>query len=82
MVQMTNKSRRSAARRSKIIAKVLVPKRATEVVTEKTYTTTAPEVEIRKPATLAQALSEPAVAVVKPKKKVRKVIERRIRRAA
>jgi hypothetical protein len=47
----------------------------TDVVTEKTYITTEPEIEIRKPATLAQALTEPAVAVVKPKTKVRKEIQ-------
>jgi len=41
---------------------VELPKPTTEVVTEKTYVTTEPEVEIRKPGTLAQALTEPAVA--------------------
>ena len=46
---------------------------ATEVVTERTYITTKPEVEIRKPATLAQALTEPEVAVLKPKTKVTRV---------
>jgi hypothetical protein len=50
----------------------------TDVVTEQTEVTTEPEVEIRKPATLAQALTEPATAVVKPNTKVRrKVIERK-----
>jgi len=52
----------------------VVPRPVTDVVTEKTYITTEPEIEIRKPATLAQALTEPAVAVVKPKTKVRKEI--------
>jgi hypothetical protein len=51
-------------------------------VTEKTYVTTEPEVEIRKPATLAQALTEPAVAVVKPKSRVRKEVVERTRRTA
>ena len=46
---------------------------ATEVVTERTYITTKPEVEIRKPATLAQALTEPEVAVLKPKTKVTRI---------
>ena len=46
---------------------------ATEVVTERTYITTKPELEIRKPATLAQALTEPEVAVLKPKTKVTRV---------
>jgi len=52
-----------------------------DVVTEKTYVTTEPEVEIRKPATLAQALTEPAVAVVKPKRMVRKEVARTRRSA-
>jgi hypothetical protein len=59
-----------------------VPRPATDVVTEKTYITTEPEVEIRKPATLAQALTEPAIAVVKPKSKVRKEVVARTRRVA
>jgi hypothetical protein len=37
------------------------------VTTETTRIKTEPVVEIRRPATLAQALTEPAVAVVKPK---------------
>jgi len=54
--------------------------RTIDVITEKTYVTTEPEIEIRKPATLAQALTEPAVAVVKPRSRVRKqVIIRRSR---
>jgi len=59
-----------------------VPKPVTDVITEKTYVTTEPEIEIRKPATLSQALTEPAVAVVKPKTKVRKEIETKTRRRA
>jgi hypothetical protein len=59
-----------------------VPKATTDVVTEKTYVTTEPEVEIRKPATLAQALTEPAVAVVKPKSAVRKEVVARKRLSA
>jgi len=68
-------------RRERIVA-VVAPEPVTEVVNEKTYTTTVPEIEIRKPATLAQALTEPAVAVVKPNKKVRRVVQRTTRRAA
>src|SRR5262245_18264363 len=73
-----------AARRvpAAITVDVLVPKRTTDVITEKTYVTTEPEVEIRKPATLAQALTEPAVAVVKPKSRVRKEVIKRTRRSA
>jgi hypothetical protein len=37
-----------------------------------TEITTEPKVEIRKPSTLAQALTEPAVAVVKPETTVTK----------
>lgn len=61
---------RTAAPRSVKPVEVLEPEPATEVVTERTYITTKPEIEIRKPATLAQALTEPAVAVLKPKTKV------------
>ena len=61
---------------------VPVAEATTDVVTEKTYVTTQPVVEIRKPATLAQALTEPAVAVVKPKSTVRKEIVKRTRRRA
>ena len=64
------------------IVVVEVPKPTTEVVTEKTYVTTEPEVEIRKPGTLAQALTDPAVAVVKPKSRVRKEVVSRTRRLA
>ena len=73
---------RKAVRRRPAVITVAVPvaRRTTEVITEKTYVTTEPEVEIRKPATLAQALTEPAIAVVKPKSTVRKqVIIRRSR---
>jgi hypothetical protein len=58
------------------------PKPTTEVVTEKTYITSEPEVEIRTPGTLAQALTEPAVAVVKPKSRVHKEVTTRTRRSA
>ena len=61
---------RSAAPRSVKPVDAQEPEPATEVVTERTYITTKPELEIRKPATLAQALTEPAVAVLKPKTKV------------
>jgi len=50
------------------------------VTTETTEITTEPRVEVRKPATLAQALTEPAVAVIKPETKVTKT--RRTRRVA
>jgi hypothetical protein len=63
------------------VNRVAVPEPVTDVVTEKTYITTEPEIEIRKPATLAQALTEPAVAVVKPKTKIKRV-RAKTRRAA
>jgi hypothetical protein len=63
-------------------AKAVVIEPVTDVVTERTYVTTEPEVEIRRPATLAQALTQPPVAVVKPKKKVRRQVVARTRRAA
>jgi hypothetical protein len=59
-----------------------VPKPVTDVVTEKTYVTTESEVEVRKPATLAQALAEPEVVVTKPKTRVRKEVVSRTRRRA
>lgn len=64
---------RSAAPRSVKLVDVREPEPATEVVTERTYITTKPELEFRKPATLAQALTEPEVAVLKPKTKVTRV---------
>jgi len=39
--------------------------------------TTEPEIEIRKPATLAQALAEPAIAVVKNKTRVKSTVQKR-----
>jgi hypothetical protein len=50
------------------------------ITTERTEITTRPTVEIRRPATLAQALTEPAIAVVKPETEVSKT--RKIRRVA
>jgi hypothetical protein len=46
-----------------------------EVVTT-TRVRTVPKIEVRRPGTLAQALTEPAVAVVKPQTRV---VERRVR---
>jgi hypothetical protein len=51
------------------------------IVTETRRITTEPKIEIRKPATLAQALTEPEAAVVKPETKAR-VVRRSVRRAA
>jgi hypothetical protein len=60
---------------------VRTPKPVTAEVTEKRVITTEPEVEIRRPATLSQALTQPPVAVVKPRTTVRNV-ERKTRRVA
>jgi hypothetical protein len=76
------RANRSTSRDVVSIDRAVVPKPVTDVVIEKTYITTEPEVEIRKPATLAQALTEPAVAVVKPKTKVRKEIQTKTLRRA
>lgn len=79
----TQKRKRTKVRSRRVpVIEVPVPKPTTEVLTEKTYVTTEPEVEIRKPGTLAQALTEPAVAVVKSKSRVRKEVVSRTRRPA
>jgi hypothetical protein len=78
----TTKALKLVKRKRRVVARIVTPKPVTEVVTEKTYTTTEPEVEIRKPATLSQALTERAEVVVKPKKRVRRVVERSTRRAS
>jgi len=62
-----------AARGNKKQRKVVVEER-TELVTE-------PEVETRRPATLAQALTERGVRVVKPRTRVTRV-DRKVTRAA
>jgi len=76
--QRPKKSRTSRSSRRKIVAidaitaEPVTLEPVTNVVTEQTEVTTEPEVEIRRPATLAQALTQPPVAVVKPKTKVRR----------
>jgi hypothetical protein len=79
-----SRTRARASRSTAVVSieRAVVAEPVTDVITEKTYITTEPEVEIRKPATLAQALTEPAVAVVKPKTKVRKEIHSTIRKRA
>jgi hypothetical protein len=78
---MPRKTKKAGSKSSSVMT-VEMPKPTTEVVTEKTYVTTEPEVEIGKPRTLAQALTEPAVAVVKPKRTLRKEVASRSRRTA
>ncbi|HUR36691.1 MAG TPA: hypothetical protein VM009_02665 [Terriglobales bacterium] len=76
-------SRKDAAKKSskttvrKKTTVVRMPKPVTEVVTEQRVITTKPEVEIRRPATLAHALTQPPVAVVKPKTTVKAIRSRR-----
>lgn len=77
-----NKTRTKSGRRKvltdTITSETLVTKPVKDVVTEQTEVTTEPEIEIRRPATLARALTQPPVAVVKPKTKVRRrVIQRK-----
>jgi hypothetical protein len=73
-----SRSRRKVVAMDTITAQPVAVKPVKDVVTEQTEVTTEPEVEIRRPATLAQALTQPPVAVVKPKTKVRRrVIERK-----
>jgi hypothetical protein len=81
--QISKSSRKRTGSRPRRSATVLrVPERKRELlVTETTRITTEPKVEIRKPATLAQALTEPETAVVKPETKAR-VVKRTVRRAA
>jgi hypothetical protein len=45
----------------------MLPQTAKDVVVERTRKVRAPVVEVRKAATLAQALTEPETVVVKPK---------------
>ncbi len=61
-------------------AAVQVPPCMVEQVTTTTEIETIPKVEVRKPATLAQALTEPEQVVVKPEKRAvsRTIKKRRI----
>ena len=79
-----NKTRTSSSSRRKVVAvdtitEPIVVKPVKDVVTERTEVTKEPEVEIRRPATLAQALTQPAVAVVKPKTTGRRRVVQRKR---
>jgi hypothetical protein len=49
------------------------PAKGRIVNTETTEITTQPRVELRRPATLAQALTEPVVAVVKTERNIRRI---------
>ena len=56
--------------RRRRVTRVKPPEPTVDTIVTETDIVTEPRVEIRKPATLAQALTEPAVAVVKPQRKV------------
>jgi hypothetical protein len=83
--KLTTKSNRKRTRagvvvREAPVLRVVAPKKEV-LVTETTQFTTEPKIEVRKPATLAQALTEPATAVVKPETKAR-VVKRTVKRRA
>jgi hypothetical protein len=72
------KSLRKVVAVETVVTEPVVIEPVKDIITEQTETTTEPEVEIRRPATLAQALTQPPVAVVKPKTKVRRrIVERK-----
>jgi hypothetical protein len=80
MMPRKTKKRRIDEVEEVIVTKPVVAveaKPTTEVVTEKRVITTEPEIEIRRPATLAQALTERTVAVVKPRTRVRTMLHTR-----
>jgi len=74
-----SKKRGQKAKRKRSVTS---PGRKEVVLNETARITTEPVAEIRRPATLAQALTEPAVALVKPQRKVTRVVRTRVRRAA
>ena len=79
----TNRTKKSSTRSTTTVIrrteKIPRPAPVVDVVTTETELKTEPKVEVRRAATLAQALTEPAVAVVKPETKVvaRKVSRKR-----
>jgi hypothetical protein len=80
MMPRKTKKRRIDKVEEVIVTKPVVAveaKPTTQVVTEKKVITTEPGIEIRRPATLAQALTERAVAVVKPRTTVRRTMHTR-----
>jgi len=77
MARKSKKQSRGEAIVTKTVRTLEVPHPTTDLVTEKKVITTEPEIEIRKPATLAQALREPAVAVVKNKTRVKSTVQKR-----
>jgi hypothetical protein len=66
----------------KRVTRIRPAKPTVETVTTETDIITRPRVEIRRAATLSQALTEPAVAVVKPESKAVTRVVRRQRKVA
>lgn len=66
-----NRSAKKKSSRAKKLTKSRKsgPPTVIDEITTKTAVVTRPKVEIRRAGTLAQALTEPAVAVVKPERK-------------
>jgi hypothetical protein len=75
---------RSAETRRRRVVAVETPAPTVDTIVTETDVVTEPKVEVRRPATLSQALTEPAEIVVKPETKVvRRVVgKKRTRRAA
>jgi hypothetical protein len=76
------KSRTAEVVTRKRVTRLRPAKPTVETVTTETDIITRPRVEIRRAATLSQALTEPAVAVVKPERKAITRVVRRQRKVA
>jgi hypothetical protein len=79
---VARKQKSSATTKTTVVRSIRKSKPVRPVVDEVTTTTqmrTRPKVEVRRAATLAQALTEPAVRVVKPQTEIvtRKVTHKR-----
>src|SRR5216683_6834526 len=77
---MARKSKKQSGKHAIVTESVRVldvPRPTGDGETEKKVITTEPEIEVRKPATLAQALTEPSVAVVKNKTRVKTTVQKR-----
>lgn len=71
------KKRGTEVRRKRTIT-IAKPKRTVDHIVTETDVIAEPDIEIRRPATLSQALTERAEVVVKPKKRViTRIVERK-----
>jgi hypothetical protein len=75
------KTRVTEVRRKRKI-KIAKPQPTVDHIVTETDVISEPEVEIRRPATLSQALTERAEVVVKPKKRIVTRVVERTRKAA